>query len=82
MAPEERSELDLNGIWNGNREKPNAEQRRMLLQAKRLGFGSKCAELLSLHRCMSLQESNAYLAKIEREEAGTEYSTECSGCRF
>jgi len=84
IAPEERSELDLNGIWNGVRfawKKPDAQQRRMLVQAKRLGFGCKCAELLSLHRGMSLQESNAYLAEIEQEEAGGEYSAGCSVCR-
>ena len=33
IAPEERSELDLNVIWNGLREKPNADQRKMLLTA-------------------------------------------------
>jgi hypothetical protein len=82
MAPEERSELDLNGIWKGNREMPNADQRRMLVQAKRLGFGCKCAELLRLHRCMSVPESNAYLAEIEREEAVTEDSCWFFECRF
>jgi hypothetical protein len=75
IAPEERSELDLNGIWNGAREKPNAQQRRMLVHAKRLGFGNDCERLLSLYRSMSFQESKAYLAEIEREEAGTRQST-------
>jgi hypothetical protein len=54
----------------------------MLVQAKRLGFGCKCAELLSLHRCMSLQEASAYLAEIEREEDGTAHSAGSSRCRF
>jgi hypothetical protein len=79
IAPEERSELDLNVIWNGLREKPNAEQRKMLVQAVHLGFGRKCAELLSLHRDMSYREAGAYLAEIEREESGAE---NCSVCRF
>ena len=70
IAPEQRSELDLNGIWHGIREKPNAQQRRMLVQAKRLGFGCKCAELLSLYRSMPLRKASAYLTEIEREEAG------------
>jgi hypothetical protein len=79
---EERCELDLNGIWHGFREKPNAEQRRMLFQAMRLGFGSKCAQLLSLYRFMPLQEAGAYLAEIEREETGAENIARCSVCRF
>ena len=69
IAPEERSELDLNGIWNGVRfawKKPDAQQRRMLVQAKRLGFGCKCAELLSRYRGLSPGEASAYLAEIER----------------
>lgn len=41
IAPEQHSELDLNGIWHGFRKKPNSEQRRLLAQAIRLGFGSK-----------------------------------------
>jgi hypothetical protein len=71
VSLQDHCELDLNGIWNGLREKPNGQQRRMLVQAKRLGFGSKCAELLSLHRCMTHQEAAAYLAEIEQEEAET-----------
>jgi hypothetical protein len=79
---EERSELDLNGIWNGSREKPNAQQRQMLIWATCLGFGCKCVELLSLHRGMTRQEAAEYLAEIEREECGTEQSAGCSTCRF
>lgn len=78
IAPEQRSELDLNGIWHGFREEPNAEQRRMLVRAMRLGFGSRCVQLLSLYRFgtfPSLQKATAYLAEIEREEAGTERTT-------
>lgn len=30
IGPEERSELDLNGIWHDVREKPSAQQRQML----------------------------------------------------
>jgi hypothetical protein len=73
-APEERSELDLNGIWHGRREKPDAEQRCMLAKAARLGFGCECARLLSLYRSgafRSFREAGAYLAEIGREAAGT-----------
>ena len=73
IAPEERSELDLNGIWHGLREKPDTEQRCMLAKATRLGFGCECARLLSLYRSgafRSFREAGAYLAEIEREEAG------------
>jgi hypothetical protein len=75
VGPEERSELDLNGIWHGYREKLDAQQRRMLVQAKRLGFGCDCAGLLSRHKHMSFRKAGAYLAEIEREEAGTGHST-------
>lgn len=69
IAPEERSELDLNGIWKG-REKPDAQQRQMIVKAKRLGFGVECAQRLSQYKHMSQREAAAYLAKIEQEEAG------------
>src|SRR5712672_627804 len=72
IAPEERSGLDLNGIWHGSREKPDAEQRCMLAKVARLGFGCECARLLSLYRSgafRSFREAGAYLAEIEREEA-------------
>jgi hypothetical protein len=72
IAPEESSELDLNGIWHGSREKPDAEQRCMLAKAARLGFGCECARLLSFYRSgafRSFREAGAYLAEIEREEA-------------
>lgn len=82
IAPEEHSELDLNGIWNGIMERPDAEQRRMLVQAKRLGFGSKCAELLSLYRSIPFGEAEAYLAEIEREETGAESPAGCSICQL
>jgi len=68
IAPEERSELDLNGIWTGSLE-PNARQHQMLVQATRLGFGCECADLLSRHKYMSFQKTGAYLAEVEGEEA-------------
>lgn len=70
IGPEERSELDLNGIWNGLRQKPNAQQRRMLVQATRLGYGRKCMDLLSRHRAMTRREAAAYLTEIEQEITG------------
>jgi hypothetical protein len=71
IAPEERSELDLNGIWHGIMEDPDAQQRRMLVQAISLGFSDDCAWLLGVYRCMGFRESNLYLAKIVREENDT-----------
>jgi hypothetical protein len=80
IGPEERSELDLNGVWHGPRGGPDAQQRRMLVQAKRLGFSRKCVELLSLCRGMTRQEAAAYLAEIEEGEAGTDISAVQTGC--
>lgn len=79
IAPEERSELDLNGIWQWRRERtrecPDAQQRRMLVQARRLGFGCECASLLGRYKQISFQKAAAYLAEYEQEEAGTSQST-------
>jgi hypothetical protein len=72
IGPEERSELDLNGIWHGLRGGPDAKQRHMLFQAKRLGFGPDCAKLLNLYRGIPFREMGAYLEEIEQEEAGAE----------
>lgn len=77
ITPENRSELDLNGIWNGLREEPNAQQRRLLVQAVHLGFGPECVKLLSMYRFgtfPSYQKATAYLAEIERQEAETTYA--------
>lgn len=73
IVPEERSELDLNGIWRGIsrnlRKDLGAQERQMLVQAKRLGFGCNCAGLLSRYKNISFRKAGAYLAEIEREEA-------------
>jgi hypothetical protein len=82
ITPEERSELDLNGIWKGVQRKPDAQERRMLAQAKRLGLGVKCERLLVIYKGMSFCEASAYLAKIEREETGAESPSGCSICLF
>lgn len=77
IGPESRSELDLNGVWHGLREEPNAQQRRLLVQAVHLGFGPECVKLLSLYRfCTfpSYQKATAYLTDIERGEAETTYA--------
>lgn len=70
IAPEEHSELDLNGIWRGIsknlRRNPDAEEREKLVRAMRLGFGCKCAGLLSRYKWMPYREAAAYLAEIER----------------
>lgn len=77
VAHEERSKLDLNGVWNWSWRKPDArvrKERQMLVQAMRLGFGCDCARLLARHKYMSFRKAAAYLAQIEREEAGTGHS--------
>ncbi len=73
IGREQRSDVDLNGIWNGVRwawRKPDAQQRQLLAQAVRLGFGCQCAQLLSRHRDVSQQEAAAYLAECAQEQGG------------
>jgi hypothetical protein len=79
IAPENRSELDLNGIWraismNLNKDL-SVQERQKLAQAKRLGFGSDCAWLLGRYKHTTPQRAGAYLAEIEREESRTSQST-------
>ncbi len=69
IAREEHSELDLNGIWNGISLNLDAQKRHLLIQAKRLGFGSDCVWLLCRYKYISLRKAAAYMAEIEREEA-------------
>jgi hypothetical protein len=76
IGPEERSELDLNGIWNGLRERPNTQHRRMLVHATRLGFGRECVDLLSRHRAMTRQEAAAFLTEIEQELPGRDFEAQ------
>jgi hypothetical protein len=70
LTRKERSELDLNGIWTGIYLNLDSEKRRLLIQAKRLGFGYDCLWLLSVHKYISFRKAAAYMAEIEREEAG------------
>lgn len=74
IAPEERSEFDLNGIWHGIWLNLDAQKRQLLVQAKRLGFGFNCKWLLCRYKYISFPRAAAYLAKIEQEEAGVEHS--------
>jgi hypothetical protein len=68
IGPEERSELDLNSIWHGYRSMNlDTQQRQSILRAKRLGFGSECARLLTLRKGLSPQEALAYLAEFDEE---------------
>jgi hypothetical protein len=69
IAPEERSELDLNGIWRGISLNLEEQKRRLLVRAVRLGFGCECKRLLSRYKYISFQKAAAYLAEIERDEA-------------
>lgn len=74
IGPEDRSELDLNGIWRRTRGSPDEHERRMLVQAMRLGFGCRCIELTSRHRHLSWRRAGAFLAEIKRGETGPERS--------
>ncbi len=75
IAPEERSELDLNGIWSrGISLNFDQQKRQLLVRAIRLGFGCECKRLLCRYRYISFQKAAAYLAEIAREEAGTGHS--------
>lgn len=71
IGPEERSELDLNGIWRGIsrnlRKDLSAQERQIIVQAKRLGFGCDCAGLLSRYKRISFRKAAAYLEEIEQE---------------
>jgi multidrug transporter EmrE-like cation transporter len=82
IAPEARSELDLNGISHDLSGKPNAEQRKMLVQAMRLGFGCDCAALLARSNHISFRKAGVCLADFEREEAGTEQMDGLSLAKF
>ena len=79
IAPEERSELDLNGIWQWRGR--GLESVRMHNSA---GCSSRrdasdsvdeCASLLGRYKQISFQKAAAYLAEYEQEEAGTSQST-------
>lgn len=70
IAHEDRSQLDLNGIWRGISRNLDAQQRQMLVRAKNLGFGRKCRWLLSRYKYMTFKESSTYLVEIELEDAG------------
>jgi hypothetical protein len=78
IAPEESSELDLNGIWRGisrnlrtDLKDLSSQDRQKLAQAMRLGFGCECAGLLSRYKWISFREAGAFLTEVVREEAGT-----------
>jgi len=76
IAPEERSDVDLNGILEWGPiclGKPDAQQRHLLARALSLGFGYDCTRLLSRYRGLSFREAGAYLAEVEREEEGTRH---------
>jgi len=74
IAPEERSELDLNGIWRGISLNLEQQKRQLLVRAIRLGFGCECKRLLSRYKYISFQKAAAYLAEIERDEAEAGHS--------
>ena len=78
LGHEERSELDLNGVWRGIsrnlRNDLSAPDRQKLARATRLGLGYQCIGLLRHYKRISYQKAAAYLAEFEREEAVTRHS--------
>ncbi len=72
IAPEDRSELDLNEMWRGLASDPNKDlslqERQNLVQAKRLGFGCDLAGMLGRYKHISSRKAGAYLAELEQEE--------------
>lgn len=75
IGAEEHTELDLNGIWHGNRDFPTPEQRSLLGKALRLGFGCDLLGELGLRRRMSRRNAAALLSEIAREEDEKEEAT-------
>jgi hypothetical protein len=57
IAPEDRSELDLNGIWLGISLNLDQQKRQLLVRAIRLGFGCECKRLFSRYKYISFQKS-------------------------
>jgi len=80
IAPEERSELDLNGIWRGIsrslRKDLTVLGRQKLVQALHLGFGCECAGLVGQYKSISFRQAAAYLAEIARDDSGLNCHTE------
>jgi hypothetical protein len=80
IAPEERSELDLNGIWRGIsrslRKDLTVLGRQKLVQALHLGFGCECAGLVGQYKSISFRQAAAYLAEIARDDSGLNRHTE------
>jgi hypothetical protein len=79
IAPEDRSELDLNEMWRGLARNPNkdlsVQERQNVVLAKRLGFYCDLAGMLCRYKHISFRKAGAYLAELEREEAGTGQSS-------
>jgi hypothetical protein len=73
IAPEDRSELDLNEMWRGLARNPNKDlslqERQNLVQAKRLGFYCDLAGMLCRYKHISFRKAGAYLAELEQEDA-------------
>jgi hypothetical protein len=65
IAEDSRSELDLTGLAR----KPELEQRKLLAQAKRLGFGAACVFALMNHKYkrMSMAEAREYMSNIDMD---------------
>jgi hypothetical protein len=61
VAPESRSELDLSGFAR----KPVLEQQRLLVEAKRLGFGADCIKVVmnNPYKRRSMMEAVRYISE-------------------
>lgn len=74
VGNEDRSKLDLNGVWGWRWRTSDAraqKERQMLVKAMRLGFGCECARLLARHKAMSFRKASEFLAQLKQQEAGT-----------
>lgn len=62
VAPESRSELDLSGFAR----KPELEQRRLLVEATKLGFGADCLEVVmhNPYKRRSMLEAARYISQV------------------
>lgn len=70
IGSEDHSELDLNDIWRGSFLNLDQPKRRLLAQAVSLGFRRHCGRLLCRYKYISFLKAAAYLAEVEREDAG------------
>jgi hypothetical protein len=74
VAPESRSELDLSGFAR----KPALEQQRLLVEAKSLGFGADCIEVVmsNPYKRRSMAEAIRYISEARVDSEPPQGKTE------